>query len=574
MKTIPEVLAEARRTGDVSLAPCALLTDVFDLGPPYKVGILHLLLQRRLLLNDPVGTGKTACALGAYAYYRQKALGRLVVLANDSALFQWQAEVYGYKGKQMLEPDARRARYLASPADVWILTYGLAARDIPTLLQHPFILVCDEIQFMRGSGQRRKVVEIVGGRKHTTWKAALLHPAARALSTRAIGAWGLSATPFMKQIEDVHGVYDVLVPGLLGTRPQFQKRYIRTMNLTRKDGRTFPKVIGYMNEAELTARLAPYTLARDEGQLAAYLPKVLPLRRVDVELGPAQRALYDRILTEFPGGTPTAGEKLAALVHAQMATDAPAALGYPKVPSAKWEALKDFLTDETAGKQAVVYTFFASVARWLHEQCTAAGITAGLITGDQSTVKRFDVQQAFQKGEIRVVIVTSAGIYGVNLRAPVFVFYGLPWVWGDSIQAVGRTRRRVTNGHPGSLMVLALLATNTMNEHALAALRQSQEANERLYGPIRNSSKHSALRTIPESTMMSSSTISTTRDQDPTLSTQRSLDLDFDLKSEGDESDGLKGLSDSSSLHALFASVKRGVAPETGPLPEFFADAS
>lgn len=579
MPTSIEILAQARATGDANLKPCPYLTPLFELGPPYKVAILHFLLQRRLLLHDPVGFGKTACALGAYSYYRSMVpradAPRLLVLCPDSGLFQWQSEVHrlttltaqvlSYRGRTKLDPDDRRQRYLTDPADVWITTYGTAVRDLPTLIRRPLIVVFDEVQLLRGGGQARVVTDARGKarrdhRGKTLKRAAVLHPAAKALSQHAVAAWALTATPLMKRLEDIHGVYDVLVPNLLGSRFAFQKAYIRTLELTRKDtGHTFHKPIGYKNEIGLARRIAPYTLSRTEAQLGTYLPKILPLRRIDVELGPEQQRLYDACLDGFPDAAGLKRhDKLVACLKAQMLTDAPAVIGHPDVPSAKWDAVYRFVTEDIEDQPVVIYTFFATVARWLQTQFADRGITAGLITGTMNAPAKESTRLAFQEGQTRVVIVTSAGIYGVNLRAPVFCFYDLPWVWGDAVQAVGRARRRVIHGSPGTLLVAAVVATNTINERTLSVLRQSQEVNQRLHVPLQNLQNYAQNYEVPVGVLEEVNVVNVEKE----IPRTRGNDLLFSEGSEAEE------------IESLFASLKgqRGPAMEAGPLPTFSAD--
>lgn len=609
MPSVQEALATAKATGDVGLKPCDYLTPEYQLGPPYKVAILHLLMIKRLVLRDPVGTGKTACALGAYAYYRQTNPGstaRLLVLTTSSAQFQWKAEVerlttfsaevYGYNGNRALSPAKRVARYGVHPADVWITTYGLAARDREVLGAQPFLFVLDEIQIVRGPEQRT------------------IRPASRALSEKAIAAWGLSATPLMNKIENLYGIFDVIMPGLLGTPEEFEKRYVRTMDLKAKKhtlrngrcvlcwarpgdprlglpcarAREFKKVIGYRNIAELTERLRPFTLQRTEKELEAFLPAVQPLRRLDVELGPVQRKLYDSYISQMPdaAGELTITQKVTAMQMAARLAGAPDVMGHPGVPSAKWEALYEFLKTDAADQPALVYTFYATTAQWLKDQCDAAGLSAALITGSMTSPQRYAVQTAFQTNKVRIVILTSAGNYGVNLRSPFFIFYDMPWVWGDAVQAVGRARRR---GHcsGGTLVVAAVIALNSIDEHILKTLRGSQDLNQRVLAPLTsarssttispNSPKHSALSSIlpvivPVVPVLPSSSPSVAS------SSRRSSEKElWPLEEEGTEStqellDPAIGITDAATPEAasLWASLTSHAAPApSGPLPTF-----
>lgn len=560
MPDIDAVLAAARELGDVDLKRSPLLSDAFELGPPYKVAILHMLMRRRMLLRDPVGTGKTACALGSYATYRVNAQAptRLIVLTTSSAQFQWKDEVtrltklasavYSYEGRKELSAAHRQQRILDSPhIDVWAMTYAMAALELPTLLRlGKILLVFDEVQIIRGARQKN------------------LHPAARALSLKAECVWGLSATPIMNKIENLHGIFDAIVPGLLGNVWQYMDRYTRHIELTRKvDKRKFKKLIGYKNEKELTARIEPYTLQRDESVFDKYLPKMTPLRKAVVEMGPAQRKLYTNYLKGLTAeGAKTNKQKITAILHAQMICSAPAVLGHPEVPSAKWEELKRLLTEDMPDKPFLVYTFWASTARWLQDQFKAVGLSVGLVTGSMSPLARRAVQQDFEAGKLSGVILTSAGAYGVNLRAPVFWFYDVPWVWGDALQAVGRARRRVLGGAPGTLLIGAVHVANSINDATLLALSKSHQLSQTLLAPLSQIPNENADSRITPTTLTNSSSFGRSRDPEAYKSIKST-----DLFSEEFEQQNLSELlAEHTPVDLLWASLQGAEVPEVAPL--------
>jgi hypothetical protein len=98
-----------------------------------------------------------------------------------------------------------------------------------------------------------------------------------------------------------------------------------------------------------------------------------------------------------------------------------------------------------AGMQVVLFTEFATVARALLDDFDDAGINAGAVLGGGGKKRDADVL-AFQRGEIDVLVCTSAGERGLNLQTrhgagQVLVHLDLPWTASGVVQRTGRVER-------------------------------------------------------------------------------------------------------------------------------------
>lgn len=507
-------LDAARKAGDIDLRPCSLVSPAFQPIPPHKVGIAHLIGRSRFLLGDPTGLGKTPQVLVAFGYVReQRPETRLLVLCGKGAQLQWadeaerflpslSVEVAGFarpKGRRAvrLKPSDRKQqweRFATGQTAILITTYHTLALDwrLPTGAPEkepqwvwafpeawaPFLVAMDECHHLRSA------------------KQTLLYPSAKALAARARAVWGLTATPLSNRLTDLWYVYEVLVPGLMGSLRSFEERYLnRTLKTIwigkGKKRKVWQVLKGGRNLPELAEKLRPYTLKRPPEVLGKHMPSLMVLPRT-VVMDQKQTALYFDVLgQQFPrvkvaasataqrrqaieqaheealgdvvASTPIAA-KAAALGYAQMALDAPEVLGHPDVPSAKIDELVDLLDGELAAERVLVYTRYKQVAIAATKRLKKAGIAADVIHGDVTATKRRDLQTLFQANsdDLRVLVLNSAGRESLNLQAAsVIVFLDLPWSWSEFIQVVGRARRFGSAHAQVRLLLLgAITATN------------------------------------------------------------------------------------------------------------------
>lgn len=460
-----------REKGDCQLRGCKHVSDGFISMPPHRVGIAHLTLRPRFLLGDPVGCGKTPQALVGYGFLKEKdPTLRLLVVTDKSALYQWKqavdkfmldvsASVVGYdEKKRTAGRNSRRAQWALDNSDVLITTWHGMALDIDILVAHleNYILVLDEVQRVRS---------------HT---GKLIHPAAAKLACKARYVWGLSATPVYNRPEDIYGIFEVIKPGFFGPFSQFSADYIKTVLIKPKCGRWFKKVVGYRNLEHLAARIRPYYLKRPTGVFAAHMPPIV-MKEVRLEMGDRQRLAYDQIvIAKIHEGKEIS--KLTSLCYAQMASDAPAVLGFSGAPSSKMEELKRFFTEDINEEKVIIYARYERVVTYIVEQLKLAGLTAGRITGKESTAQREQTKELFNNGTLNILCINSAGGQAIDLQAAgIVVFYDLPWSWGELQQVIGRARRIGSKHSKVLVILLANFHQNSIDSYTLDLL-QAKEA--------------------------------------------------------------------------------------------------
>ena len=161
-----------------------------------------------------------------------------------------------------MDRHARRAGL--DRADVVITTYTVLSRDIELMAPLPWhIVVLDEAQVIKSPDAKAT-------------KAVCL------LDTRH--RLCLSGTPIENNLQELWSEFAFLMPGLLGDRRSFSKRF-RTPIEKNNDA---------VRRAQLVRRIKPFLLRRTKAEVASDLPpKHTILRRIN--LAPEQRELYDAI---------------------------------------------------------------------------------------------------------------------------------------------------------------------------------------------------------------------------------------------------------------------------------------
>lgn len=152
----------------------------------------------------------------------------------------------------------------------------------------------------------------------------------------------------------------------------------------------------------------------------------------------------------------------AALLQAQGLIEAALA----ETPTKRKKFLEIAQKQVQSGKQLLVFTDFARVAKVLVEVLQANGINAKAYTGKQTATARNKARKEFQDGNLDVLVCTKAAERGLTLhKASVIVHYDLPWTIERIIQRVGRGVRLGSENPEVSIMFLIMKDTV---EHRMA----------------------------------------------------------------------------------------------------------
>jgi SNF2 family DNA or RNA helicase len=322
------------------------------------------------------------------------------------------------------------------------------ARDIDVMKdQHWHMVVLDEAQAIKSPDAKatRAVCQLKAGQRLC-----------------------LSGTPIENNLDELWSQFAFLMPGLLGARRDFSKRFRTPIEKKGSDVRRL----------QLIRRIKPFILRRTKSEVATELPaKHTILRRIT--LAPDQRELYETIRITLHD---TVREQIAARSLAQsriVVLDALLKLRQAccdprlvKLPSArqiqtssKLDELLEMLGEMIPeGRRVLVFSQFTSMLDLIAPRLTAAGIPFVELRGD--TRDRARPVEAFQAGEVPVFLISlKAGGRGLNLTAADTVIHYDPW-WNPAVedQASDRAHRI---GQTKSVFVFKLVAADTVEERIL-----------------------------------------------------------------------------------------------------------
>jgi superfamily II DNA or RNA helicase len=406
------------------------------------------------LLADDMGLGKTAQTIAHIAI--EDASGRLespaLVVVPTSLVPNWTAELARFA------PDLRvvvlhgldrheRRRDLAG-VHVVITTYTVLVRDIEAMAELPWhMVVLDEAQAIKSG----------------TAKAT--HAVCRLQTSHRLC---LSGTPIENNLGELWSQFAFLMPGLLGHRKTFTRRFRTPIE---KDGDP-------VRRRQLATRIRPFILRRTKSAVATELPpKHTILRRIT--LAPEQRELYETIrATLYERVSQEIADRgvgrshvvvLDALLKLRQVCCDPRLVKLPSARlvggSSKLEDMLEMIGEMIAeGRRILLFSQFTSMLDLMKPALVAAGIAFVELRGD--TADRAAPVQRFEAGEVPLFLISlKAGGRGLNLTSADTVIHYDPW-WNPAVeeQASDRAHRI---GQTKSVFVYKLIAADTVEERIL-----------------------------------------------------------------------------------------------------------
>ncbi|MEY3012404.1 MAG: hypothetical protein RIT45_1139 [Pseudomonadota bacterium] len=422
------------------------------------------------ILADDMGLGKTLQAL-ALLLQRAESGGALVV-APASVLAVWEREAARFAPALRVRTMRARdvARRSTRPHELWLTSWAQLARAPEVFAAHPFgTVVLDEAQLAKNPTTARFAA------------AAGLRAGFRLL---------LSGTPIENRTEEAWALTELAVPGLLGARGAFLRRYATPIE-ARGDAAA---------AAALGAQIAPHLLRRRKEEVARDLP---PRTEVDVPvlLSAAERERYEfvrrtaeaALRSEASGGEANDPRRRARLFEVvlrlrQLACHPRLCDPDSPLPSAKMARARALLGELRAqGRRALVFSQFTAHLDLCAEALAADGATLLRLDGRTPVQARREAVEAFQAGRADVLLVSlGAGGTGLTLTAADAVVLLDPW-WNPALEAQAADRaHRIGQQRP--VTVFRLLAEATVETRIRALQRRKASIAEQVLGAARGAS--------------------------------------------------------------------------------------
>jgi len=456
----------------VEIRPAAPYVQPQGLSTPLRpyqergVEWLRFLWENRLggLLADDMGLGKTHQVMALMAGLLEAGVARpMLVVCPTSVISHWRDKIRdhapGLRGVVHHGPGrdlsaALGGEQAAGEGCVVLTSYGVLRRDATALAEVPWALaVFDEIQHLKNPATRG-------------WKAAAQVPATVRL--------GLTGTPIENSLTELKALFDLVLPGTLGSDRSFEDRF--------GDGEELP---GRERLDELRRLIDPFILRRTKEAVLDELPEKIEDVRT-AQLSEDQVKLYREAIAsrgtelarQIAGGTePVPYIHVFALLNLlKQICDHPAlALGETDQPeraaetaSGKWDLYRELLTEcLEAGLKVVVFTQYLGMIELMARDLAERGV--GFVTLTGSSRDRGAIIDRFNRDpDCRVFLGSlKAGGTGIDLvGGSVVIHYDRWWNAAREDQATDRVHRI---GQRRAVQVFKLVTEGTLEEkiHAL-----------------------------------------------------------------------------------------------------------
>lgn len=381
-----------------------------------EFGARFVLAQRRVILGDEMGCGKTVEAIAALAHLRAEGAQHFLVICPASVLINWMREVAAHS---TLRPHRMHGPGREQNAAQWVAKGGVGVTTFEAVqsLAVPgsvriAMLVVDEAHYVKNPDTQRS-------RTVRDWAA------------RADRVVFLTGTPMENRVQEFRNLVDYLQPSLVDS-------------VHDADGvagsRAFRKAV------------APAYLRRNQEDVLAELPELVQVDEWE-EFGPQDLEVYRQAV---------AARNFMAMRRAAYASGSPR-------NSAKLRRLVEIVDEaRDSGRKVVVFSNFRDV---LDTVCEALGGRAlGPLTGSVPPAKRQEMVDAFaaNKGHAVLVSQIQAGGVGLNMQAASVVILCEPQVKPTlETQAIARAHRM---GQIHKVQVHRLLIADSVDQRMLELL--------------------------------------------------------------------------------------------------------
>lgn len=440
-------------------------TDL-PLYPYQKAGAAFLINIGSGLLGDDPGLGKT---LQTLAVCEETKAGKVLIFCPAAVKWQWFEEIGKFiknnNNAVVIEGNkAARDVIWKSEARFYIANYELLLRDFDSINVRKWdIILADEAtKISNPQAQQSRLIK----------------------KLTALRRIAMTGTPISNKANEIWNLCDFISQGSMGNYYAFLNRYC----LKNQWGGIF----GYQNMDELKEKLKRYMIRRRKIDVLPELPAKIETD-IPFELSESEKNLYRRIkkqiLEEIDGADiakvgnhSNMGLTLVKMLRLKQLADSMELLGENK-KSSKLEVLKELLSETLAnGRKALIFTQFSSMADILERELAdyqALKITGKIKEEYNEVVKKFNTND-----DNRILILTSAGQYGLNIQSASVIFhYDQEWSIAKMEQRIGRAYRI---GQKNTVLVYNLLAKGTVDYYVKKILNQKTELSNQLLGDTPN----------------------------------------------------------------------------------------
>lgn len=471
-----------------------------ELYPFQRSGVKFLELAKAALIADEMGSGKTIQLIrviargtewlrdedGAFPNHGPGTIPALIVCPN-SMKFTWKKEFERWAPELKVvvadgtAPKRRKAIQDIAERKADVLVINWESLRLHTKLE--------SFGNRALTDSEKELKEL----NHIEWSTVVADEAhkakdPKAKQTRALWAvsriaryrYAATGTPIANHPGELWSIMNFVSPKDFPRKTAFVERYCQ-LSWNSFGGMDIIGVKPQMQE-EFNKIVDSRMIRRLKDIVLPYLPPKTYVIR-EAEMQPKQKKAYnqmaDTMLAQLEGGIIAATNPLTHMTRLSQFSCAFAEVDEDnnvslKDPSNKVDALVEIL-EEAEGEQVVVFAESRQLIELAATKLEKVGIRFGLVTGAIHPQERQDNIDAFQNGQLRVMLVTlGAGGEGITLTAArIAVFLQRSWSMVKNKQAEDRIHRP---GQEGNVVeIIDIVTPNTIEEYRALKLADKED---------------------------------------------------------------------------------------------------
>lgn len=411
-------------------------------------------------LADDMGLGKTIQALAVILEHAAK--GPCLIVAPTSVCHNWFTEMQRFapslKSQSLGENNIRKTVIDGLKVmDVLICSYAILQQEADLLAKKSWqMVVLDEAQAIKNYTSKR-------------FQAAI--------QLQAHFKLALSGTPIENNLEELWSLFRFIVPGLLGSRESFYKKFIEKISDKKQTLKSLTQMFMLRRTknavlAELPARIEQTVMIEPTQEEIAFYEALRRQALTNLEKIEGQRKIY--ILAEIT-------KLRRACCHPSLVN--------PEISlqASKLKVFNELVDELLANKhQAFVFSQFVGYLTIVRQELDSKGISYQYLDGSTPAPESARQVEAFQAGKSSLFLLSlKAGGTGLNLTAADYVIHLDPW-WNPAVedQATDRAHRI---GQTRPVTVYRLITKDSIEEKILALHKDKRDlADELLEGANQN----------------------------------------------------------------------------------------
>ncbi|KAF2956126.1 DEAD/DEAH box helicase [Marinitoga sp. 38H-ov] len=383
------------------------------------------------ILADDMGLGKTVQTISLILSLKEKNR-KFLIITPRSVVYNWAYEIEKFTSNLKYYIYHNNQKDIPNDVDVILTTYGTIRNSIDDF-KDIYYIILDEAQYIKN---------------HET----KLYSTIKKL--KAPHKLALTGTPLENSLDDLYNIFNFLMPGFLGNRKEFLRKY------------------SYSNKEsikKLQKKINPFILRRKKENVLKELPPKTE-EYIFNEMNQHQLKIYHQLLNEYKQKIAasqgiTNFSVLEGLLRLRQVVNHPKLLGI-NIESSKFNEFKKFILEILEeDHKIVVFSQFVKMINIIEEWLNREKIKYNKIIGQ--TKNRIDIVNEFNKNnDIKILLISlKAGGTGLNITGADYVIHYDPW-WNPAVenQATDRVYRI---GQTKPVFVYKFITKNSIEEKIL-----------------------------------------------------------------------------------------------------------